>query len=205
LRRSAARALGLLGSEAASPGLLKALDDHPEVRWRAAEALGQLGSEAAIPGLLKALDNQDSEVRWRAAVALGQLGSEAAIPGLLKALDDQDSEVRGRAAVALGQLGSAVAIIDLWRLHLRQPQYHLEKTIFAIQDRCKFYNYEIWQATVAIQNAKLEIQNEDGIGKVETHLHFHGPVYGVAGNVEGNQIIPALSPDSTKTPINPTE
>ena len=162
VRRSAAAALGHLGSEAAIPGLLKALEhQHSHVRRSAAAALEHLGSEAAIPGLLKALEHQHSHVRRSAAEALGQLGSETAIPGLLKALEHQDYHVLGSVAETLGQLGSAVAIIDLWRLHLRKPEYYLEKTIFAIQDRCKFYNYEIWQEAEAIQNSKLEIQKVD--------------------------------------------
>ncbi|MBE9112850.1 HEAT repeat domain-containing protein [Nodosilinea sp. LEGE 07298] len=152
VRRSAADALGSLGSEAAIPGLLQALQHQNwSVRESAADALGSLGSEAAIPGLLQALQHQDSYVRRRAADALGNVGSEAAIPALLQALQHQDSDVRRSAADALRKVGSDATITDLWQLHLRQPEYYLENAISAIQDRCKFYNYEIWQACLTGQ------------------------------------------------------
>ncbi len=106
--------LKLTNSQAAIPGLLKALrDEDADVRWQAAEALGQLGSEAAIPRLLIALEHEDAYIRRQAAPVLGQLGSEAAIPGLLIALEDEDAYVRWRAAKALGQLGSETAIPGL--------------------------------------------------------------------------------------------
>jgi HEAT repeat protein len=109
-----AHALGNLRSEAAIPGLLKAIEDSDEyVRWSAADALGKLGSDAAIPELLKAIEHSNSGVRRRAAYALGNLGSEAAIPALLKAIEDSNSDVRSRAADALGNLGSEAAIPGL--------------------------------------------------------------------------------------------
>ncbi|TYT72341.1 HEAT repeat domain-containing protein, partial [Microcystis aeruginosa] len=51
------------------------------VRSNAAEALGNIGSEAAIPGLVKALEHSNEYVRINAAYALANIGSEAAIPG----------------------------------------------------------------------------------------------------------------------------
>ncbi|EKQ68458.1 HEAT repeat-containing protein [Leptolyngbyaceae cyanobacterium JSC-12] len=111
-----------------------------EVRRSAAAALGKVGSGLAIPGLLEALQDQDSEVRRSAAAALGNLGSEAAIPGLLQALQDQNWSVRESAAAALGKVGSAATITDLWQLHLRQPAPYLKNAIAAIQNRCQFYN-----------------------------------------------------------------
>ncbi|CCI30625.1 Similar to tr/Q8YVS1/Q8YVS1 (fragment) [Microcystis sp. T1-4] len=110
----AAYALGKIGSEAAIPGLLKALEDSNEdVRSNAAEALGKIGSETAIPGLLKALKDSDWDVCEEAAEALGKIGSETAIPGLLKALKDSYFSVRWKAAAALGKIGSETAIPGL--------------------------------------------------------------------------------------------
>jgi HEAT repeat protein len=117
VRRSAAAALGELGSEAAIPGLLQALEhQNSYVRRIAAEALGKLGSEAAIPGLLKALEDQNSYVRRIAAAALGELGSEAAIPGSLKALEHQNSDVRRIAVGLLGELRTTQVVIPLIRV-----------------------------------------------------------------------------------------
>ncbi|MBD2028395.1 HEAT repeat domain-containing protein [Phormidium sp. FACHB-322] len=158
VRRSAAHALGKIGGEAAIPGLLKIFEDPGSyesisatsgIRRSAADALGKICGEAAIPGLLKALDDQNYSARESAAHALGEIGSEAAIPGLLKALDDPNSLVRGSAADALGKIGAEAAIADLWQLHFRQPEDHLENAISAIQNRRQFYNHEIWQAYLA--------------------------------------------------------
>ena len=106
--------LGKIGSEAAIPPLVKALEhSNSDVRSSAVSALAQIGSEAAIPGLLQALEHSDSDVRSSAANALGQISSEAAIPGLLQALKDFYWTVRHSAANALGQIGSEAAIPGL--------------------------------------------------------------------------------------------
>ena len=143
VRGKAIAALGQLGSEAAIPGLLRALEDpNSDIRRNAVAALGQLGLEAAIPGLLQSLQDQDFDVRRRAINALGQLGSEAAIPGLLGALEDQDSGVRLSAAEALGKISGPAMLSNLWQVCLK-GRIELLPTISAIQNRCKFFNYEL--------------------------------------------------------------
>lgn len=89
-------------------------------------------------------------------MALGQIGSVEAVDGLLDALADPYSEVCRCVAEALGQIGDAAVVANLWQLHLQQPEDYLEKAIAAIQNRCKFYNYEIWQEAVVIQKANRE-------------------------------------------------
>jgi len=114
--------LGKIRAEAASSGLLLALNDqNSRVRSRAALALGKIGTERALEPLLLALNDQDSYVRWSVAKALGLIGSEKAVPGLLRALnDDRDHYVRSRVADALGQIGSVAAITGL-RIALNDP------------------------------------------------------------------------------------
>jgi hypothetical protein len=124
--------------------------------------LGEIGGEAAVAGLRQALEDPDSDVRRHAAYALGEIGGEAAVAGLRQALEDPVSDVRWRAAYALGKIGDEAALTDLWQLHRQQPEDGLEEAISAIQNRCKFYNYEIWQEVEkTIQNAKLEIQKSE--------------------------------------------
>ncbi|WP_017297909.1 HEAT repeat domain-containing protein [Nodosilinea nodulosa] len=164
VRGRSATALGKIGSEAAIPSLLKALKNlDSDVRGRSADALGEIGSEAAIPSLLKALEDQDFSVRWRSATALGKIGSEAAIPSLLKALEDQDFIVRMSAAEVFEEIGTPNCLTKLWQLHLQQPEDALKRAISAIQDRCKFYNYEIWQACLTGQQADSTPSQSDKI------------------------------------------
>ena len=114
VRRSAANALGQIGSTDSIPGLLKALE-HPDtdVRRSAVNALSQIGSIDSIPGLLDVLEDPDADVRRKTVDALGQLSSAEAIPGLLTALEHLDTDVRRSAANALGQIGSTDSIPGL--------------------------------------------------------------------------------------------
>ncbi|MCZ8359898.1 MAG: HEAT repeat domain-containing protein [Microcystis sp. LE19-388.1G] len=106
--------LGETRSDAAIPGLLKALEDSDSnARRNAAFALGKIGSETAIPRSLKALENSDRNARRNASFPLGKIGSETAIAGLLKALEHSDEDVRRYAAEALGNIGSETAIAGL--------------------------------------------------------------------------------------------
>jgi HEAT repeat protein len=154
VRLNVAEALGRLGSKAAVPELLKALKDRNyEVRRTAAFVLGNLGNEAAIPVLIEALVNQDS---YYAAEVLGNLGSEAVIPSLLNIIERyQDYEVRECAAKVLVKLGKPHSLTRLWQMLLANTTKDtitvrpiIIPTIAAIQNRCKFYNYEIAQGLI---------------------------------------------------------
>ena len=67
----------------------------------AAGALGEIGSEKAVDALIKALNDQDSYVRSTAADALGKIGSEKAIDALVNALNDQDLYVRSTCRICI--------------------------------------------------------------------------------------------------------
>jgi len=134
------------------------------VRWRAAYALGHIGSEAAIPALLKAIEDSNEHVRWRAAEALGHIGSEAAIPALLKAIEDSSESVRWSTAYALGQLKDDLAAHILPTLLTLLPTLSGKEAFYAIQGiqaNCKYYNYEIFQAALEAQNVDRQTQNSD--------------------------------------------
>lgn len=105
VRRAAAEALGMQGSEDTIPGLLDALYDRSKmVRRAAVQSLRMVGDERIVPGLVGVLlGDADSYVRWEAAKTLGDLISEEAIPALIEALlADENSYVRYAAAEALG-------------------------------------------------------------------------------------------------------
>jgi HEAT repeat protein len=105
VRRSAAYALGCLGSDGAAglPALMASLKDtNPVVRQNAAWALGKLGA-GGIPGLQKALRDEDRLVKRDAAAALGSqdpVSVRPALPDLFELCKMNDSEAR-RAALGV--------------------------------------------------------------------------------------------------------
>jgi len=113
VRQGAARALGLIGPEAADavPVLVAALaDPDPLVRESAAEALGRLGpaSASAIRPLVAAFADEDPYLGGAAAIALGRIGA-GSVPALAEALTDARENVRWSAAIALGRVGPSAA------------------------------------------------------------------------------------------------
>lgn len=126
-RRSAAFALGKIGSASAATALKQAVltDASPKVRDAAAYALGEialrdvrLGKDRDVADTLtRALGDEEPLVRRSAAYALGCLGGDAAAsrPAVEKVLGDRRPEVRQSAAWALGRLGDQ-AVPALHRL-----------------------------------------------------------------------------------------
>jgi aminopeptidase N len=88
--KSAAKALGVLGTEAARDTLVKAMSTHPEskVRQEVARALGRfLNDETAAAGLAKALrEDRSYYVAGLAGESLGKLRTPDAAPALVAAL-----------------------------------------------------------------------------------------------------------------------
>ncbi|NET56426.1 MAG: CHAT domain-containing protein [Symploca sp. SIO2E6] len=142
----AMEALGEIGTEGAVVALIETLK-HSEDYFcrRVVEALGQIGSEHAILALQEALQHSDSSVRWKAVEALGKIGTESVIPTLIKSLQHSDDYVRLSAVEALGKIGNESALPSLLRLQLGSPRDYIRDAIFAIQERCQFYNYNIYQ------------------------------------------------------------
>jgi HEAT repeat protein len=168
VRRNAADALHVIDFVmAVIPNLKVELSDS-EVRGRAAEALGNIGSEAAIPELLKLVQDSDSTVRWRAVNALGSIGSEVAVPGLLKLMEHSGSDVRRRAAEALGKIAKkhpntiAQHLPHLLTLIPTDSGQDAHRAILAIQENCKYYNYEIFQDYLKAQKHDRQ-KNETAI------------------------------------------
>lgn len=103
-RRTAARALVKIGSDAAVSLLLRSLASRfYDIQGWAAWSLSQIGSETTIIELRKALDRNQSNVSIWAVWALGEINSDAAFTGLLEVIEHPDFEVRWRAVAALGK------------------------------------------------------------------------------------------------------
>ena len=124
VRITAARALGKLGSAAASRQLLDSLSavTQPWVRDRIAEALGNFKDDAAIKAKLEAVTREDSSYRTRAAAlqAIGRMKSPNAYDALIAAVnsDSPDGFLRDAALRAFGPLGDnkAVPLLRDWTL-----------------------------------------------------------------------------------------
>jgi len=73
-------------------------------RKSAAKALGMLGSRDAVDALIAALKDTDFKVRKSAARSLGQIGDRKAVPALKSAMNDPDYTVVKYVEDALDRL-----------------------------------------------------------------------------------------------------
>jgi HEAT repeat protein len=78
-------------------------EQNPFVLRSAARALGQIGTRASVPVLITALANEQSEddVRREAAIALGRIGDQTALPALRNAMTARDPHLASAADVAI--------------------------------------------------------------------------------------------------------
>lgn len=89
-------------------------DQDPEVRRTAAEAIGKIGSPSHPPELIHALSDPDDHVREAAAIALGRLEARPdAARQLAQALSDPSDAVRRAAARSLGEQEPSATPPDL--------------------------------------------------------------------------------------------
>lgn len=84
-------------------------DPDPEVRRTATEALGKIGHQSASSGLLAALADQDPRVRAAAALALGRVSDGKSGAALVRKLADPSEPVRVASALALGEIDLSAA------------------------------------------------------------------------------------------------
>ena len=162
VRAAAASVLGILRCKEGIPALLLAFrSDDGFVPTSAIWALGKIGDRSVLPEMFKIYEriNQVEKKFYtsRFAELLGNLGGGEVISELSKILSNQDlfySHIE--AAQALGKISSTTA-----SKYLPYLQTFLSigvgksacEAIASIQNRCQFYNYEIWQAHLAAQKA----------------------------------------------------
>ena len=150
VRRSAANALGKIGSTVAVPALQEALSDPEQlVRSSAVEALGDIGTESVIQPLFSALSNPHHSVDREAAEALGNIGSPAAIEALLQA-GLEDNLWHWSVMQVLEEIGTEDLLPRLSDLLLSANSLQtlsILRVIDVIQERCQFYNYAIAHAS----------------------------------------------------------
>ena len=151
-RRSAAAALGRLGSEAAVPPLVGALEDEWEwVRVDAAAALGRIGGLQAAAGLVGALRDANWNVRSQARRALVAIGAPAVEP-LARATADPDPGLRWRAAWALGRIGGdeAARVLEMMRA---DPDGDVRNEVAAAAERKSRAMPPLYPETLAVRPA----------------------------------------------------
>ncbi|NMG18649.1 HEAT repeat domain-containing protein [Brasilonema bromeliae] len=196
VRGSAAYALGKIGNEAAASALIAALHDEDlEVRVDAADALGKIGNEAAVSALISTLQHKDSDVRGSAAYRLGIIGNEAAISALIAALQDEGSHVRSQAADALGKIAGSKVLCQIWELQLKTPSWDKSDAISKIQERCKFYNHEIFHSPPVEEETKTKSETSKSstyiiqrVGNLNTgDVNIHGDQIGTQHNQLNNK------------------
>jgi HEAT repeat protein len=156
------------GLKVAIPDLLQMIKGKdPYVCWDAVKTLGEMGSEEAIPSMIYALNNTYVVDMRTVEMVVGQLTSEVAILDFLQLLEVKKPGISVVMAKVLENIACNSAAFTLPKLlslvfkHSGHIACNFLKAIQAIQDHCKFYNYEIWQEAEAVQNSKLEIKKVD--------------------------------------------
>src|SRR5919202_1067547 len=149
----------------AIPALHEALKNkNPTVCEIAARALGRLGGEEEIPVLLQNLKSKNHQIRASAAEALGEIGSKKVIPALFQALEVKNDPfdplvVHQKIVEAIGKIGNPEVLPELNEL-LSKPKStvrdNLLTAIAAIQSRCQFYNYKVYQQAQETENLGFE-------------------------------------------------
>jgi HEAT repeats len=124
---------------------------YAEARASAARILGMLQATQTVERLILALGDSTSQVREAVAEALGKLDDKRATNSLLRVLkEDAEDDVRYAALYSIGELGESKKISEFWDSFYKTENWQYISTIANIQSRCKFYNYEIFQAGEAI-------------------------------------------------------
>ena len=172
VRQVAAQTLGRIGNKRAIPKLIKALKDpNLSVRYYAAYALQQIDDtqvfsvtsegtsslemdeehEQIMSEVFAQSDeNKIIDFRSRLSNFLIELNSGNASDAILRAFADADNMMNIYALEAATNFGLPSLIKPLWQLQIRSQKSEVTSAIATIQTNCKFYNYEIFQATKAI-------------------------------------------------------
>jgi len=122
LRSEAAKALGLIGGEAALDALIAQLPQEKEesVGEAICEALASLGGPKAVTALRAQL-GVECEFRAGAVTALGGMGDVTLVKDLIALFEDRNDEVRAAAVTAVGVMGDASAVESVRRFLPQEP------------------------------------------------------------------------------------
>ncbi|MEP0918795.1 HEAT repeat domain-containing protein [Leptolyngbya sp. DQ-M1] len=141
-------------------------DENSTVRKHITQALWRIGGEVGdIAQFIKALKDTENMSRMSAARRLGQIvgKSDEISSALLNALEkDEDVGVQTCAAESLGKIANPKLVPQLYQLQLVHQREYVSDAIFAIQEKCEYYDDEVFQNYLEAQKADRQTpQNND--------------------------------------------
>ncbi len=135
-----------------------------DLRRSIIDRLGTMGDTKVIPKVMSFLNNADQGVRASAIKVTGILGDKNNVPDLLTFLEDSDPFIRCTTAIAIWELGIEPAYLLKLKQMVSTSDYNeAARLIFAIQDKYKFYNYDISCVSIPpIQPLGTTVNNFNG-------------------------------------------
>lgn len=183
--------------------LIQALDHADNwVRWRIVFTLWNAASEKVIPLLHSKLNHQNRSIAWGAALVLGKFGCKEAVSGLIQLMDYSNLtqcpdiyEIFNTASYALGQIEGNVAAEHLSKLISFLPTQSGQdafRAIASIQNRCQFYNYEIFQKQLPLLSINPYNRIQPGVTVNNTfnigNLDAGSGSVNLGGTITGDQV-----------------
>ncbi|KAM3091174.1 HEAT repeat domain-containing protein [Phormidesmis sp. 146-12] len=187
--------------ERASRELLEKIKDGDYyVRSQSTISLGYLGDDRAIPLLIAAIDHEDPDIQWKIVHVLGRFSEqpmssatlqavcELATPKLIQLiLGSGFNDARVEAIEALGKLGDPQLLSKFWQYSSSFLEFL--KVIKAIQKRCGYYNYEIFQAYLEAQKNDRPTHQESDRSQTNYYIESnYGNLNTGTVNIAGDQI-----------------
>jgi HEAT repeat protein len=167
LRLAAEIILRDIGGESVTDGFLDVLDHaNDKVRSRAVINLHQIGGKAMAFGTLKFYGYLRRENLEENLTRLKDINASLIITGLLETLHHEEEPPCWLFAPIFKEFGTPLMLHQLWQWQLKIwsrgdiPPWG--EVIPEIQNRCKFYNYEVWQEL--IQHTTSESQQPAQMG-----------------------------------------
>lgn len=158
----ASAAVAKVGKAAVGPLTASLRDSSRDVRNRAAKALGLIGSDAkeAIPQLIRLLKtDRDTEVRREAAMALGRIGADTqeALEPLIELVKSRNKDLLLSAIIAIGDTrADSVEAVECLVPFLSDP--NLDARLFATDSLGKLKSHT--KLSVDLLKLSLRHRNE---------------------------------------------
>jgi HEAT repeat protein/energy-coupling factor transporter ATP-binding protein EcfA2 len=206
VRQDAAYALGSISSTEAISELINLLhDENLAVRKASIFALTQIGGTEVADALIQVLPKlKDYDSLYQPVIhALEQGRSETVTEPLFQAFLAADSGYKPFVGEVLGKVANPALLPKLVPLIPEIKSDALE-VISAIQNRCKYYNYDLTQITESSSTTEKPSSNSQSQVTNITNNDFRGANIGnLAENVYGTQQVTQIQPNPSQSPEPP--